>query len=79
MRSCAIPSLPDTMVSLASTSLPRSTLRSPEAFTTRTSPITKLNLPAAAKLSAIGKAAKNMQRTNFISQFDFMKSPCWLF
>ena len=74
-RSCAIPSLPDTMVSLASTSLPRATLRSPEAPTTRTSPITKLNLPDAARLSAIGNAASNMQNTSFFSKFDFMIIP----
>jgi hypothetical protein len=75
MRTCAVPSLPDTMVSLASTSLPRSTLRSPAAFTTRTSPITKLNLPAAAKLSATSRNASDRQSTNCFSKFDFMAKP----
>jgi len=75
MRNCAIPSLPDTMVSLASTSLPFSTLRSPDAFTTRTSPITKLNFPAAATLSETGKNASNKQSATLLSKMDFILTP----
>lgn len=69
MRNCAIPSLPETINSPTSTSPPRTTLRSPEAFTTRTSPETKLNLPAAAKLSAIGSMTSKTQRTSRLSHF----------
>jgi hypothetical protein len=74
-RNCAVPSLPDTMESFASTSLPRSALRSPAAFTTRTSPITKLNLPAAASAFAIGKTASAMHSTNCFNRVDFMNMP----
>jgi hypothetical protein len=60
------------MDSFASTSPPRTALREPDAPTTDTSPITKLNLPAAARLSEIGSAASTMRNTIFLNMMDFM-------
>ena len=62
-RNCAIPSRPETIDSPASTSPPRTALRSlaPTALTTRTSPVTKLNLPALARLSPMPSRASKPQ------------------